>query len=95
MDFSITISRTDTSIKPSHPARDAWILATYFTNVNGKIVVASRKGCVDFSFGTYETEKERDVSHLARDAWILAQEKLKLQQEILSHLARDAWILAS
>ena len=56
----------------SHPARDAWILATYFTNVNGKIAVASRKGCVDFSFGTYETEKERDVSHLARDAWILA-----------------------
>ena len=50
---------------------------------------------MDFSFGTYETEKERDVSHLARDAWILAQEKLKLQQEILSHLARDAWILAS
>ena len=61
--------------------------------MNGKIAVASRKGCVDFSFGTYETEKERDVSHLARDAWILAQEKLKLQQEILSHLARDAWIL--
>ena len=51
VDFSITISRTNTSIKPSHPARDAWILATYFTNVNGKIAVASRKGCVDFSTG--------------------------------------------
>ena len=95
MDFSIKQESVNVSIKGSHLARDAWILATYFTNVNGKIAVASRKGCMDFSFGTYETEKERDVSHLARDAWILAQEKLKLQQEILSHLARDAWILAS
>ena len=56
----------------SHLARDAWILATYFTNVNGKMAVASRKGCVDFSNFIYRKNGYAGGSHLARDAWILA-----------------------
>ena len=50
---------------------------------------------MDFSIKQESVNVSIKGSHLARDAWILAQEKLKLQQEILSHLARDAWILAS
>ena len=53
MDFSIKQESVNVSIKGSHLARDAWILATYFTNVNGKIAVASRKGCVDFSISRF------------------------------------------
>ena len=72
VDFSIKQESVNVSIKGSHLARDAWILATYFTNVNGKIAVASRKGCVDFSNFIYSKNGYAGGSHLARDAWILA-----------------------
>ena len=54
VDFSIKQESVNVSIKGSHLARDAWILAPFDIIFFFFFHAASRKGCVDFSIYVFQ-----------------------------------------
>ena len=95
VDFSTALIPEGVRTIKSHPARDAWILATNMIQWSSISGVASRKGCVDFSSPLFAGRVGKILSHPARDAWILATYFTNVNGKITSHHARDAWILAT
>ena len=51
-------------------------------------IVASRKGCVDFSIKQESVNVSIKGSHLARDAWILALVHMRLRKSVMCRISQ-------